>query len=101
MSVHYFGKKIDGTMARFFGNFSDDEFEEIIQQIGGILPKEWKAWHFEENEDITNSKRVQAFAKLPEIKIWHWSGGYYSIPREQVAEMLRGESKKTSETNKS
>lgn len=91
MGVHYFGKKMDGKLARFFGSFSDDEFEALIQENGLELPKGWKAWHFDDHENITNSKRVQAFAKLPEIKVLHWSGVYYSAPREKVAELFLAE----------
>ncbi|WP_163860367.1 hypothetical protein [Paenibacillus elgii] len=88
MGVHYFGMKIDGKRCRFFGRFSDDEFEAAVKQVGGELPKKWVAWHFNDGEDISNSKRVQAFAQIPEIKVRHWSGGYYSALREQVVDLL-------------
>lgn len=63
MGVHFIGVKQDGTMTRFTHEYTDEEFYSLIDDVGGILPTGWKAWHLEDGETLTNSKRVQAIAK--------------------------------------
>lgn len=84
MGVHYFGKRFAGKLGRFWGSFDDVKFEEALKEVGGKLPKGWVVWHFENGEDFKNSRRVQALAEIPEIKVRHWSGVYSSSDQEQV-----------------
>lgn len=65
MGVHYLGVKQDGIMARFSHEYTDDEFYSLVDEVGGFLPPDWKAWHLEDGEALLNSKRVQAIAKFP------------------------------------
>jgi hypothetical protein len=62
MGWHCFGVKFEGHRARLHGEFNDQEFAELTAKG---LPLGWFAWHFENTENIDNSKRVQEVAKLP------------------------------------
>lgn len=72
--VHYFGLVERGNRSRFYKEYSETEFEQLLEEIDGELPKGIIAWHLEENEVHTRSKRVQAIAKLPIVKgpIGNW-----------------------------
>jgi len=63
MGVHFIGVKQDGIMTRFTHEYTDADFHQLIDDVGGILPPGWKAWHLEDGETLRNSKRVQAIAK--------------------------------------
>ncbi|MEC0136149.1 hypothetical protein P4H94_04505 [Paenibacillus macerans] len=66
MGKHFFGIKEGNYRARFFKEYSDEEFYDLVlNDLGGDLPRGVFAWHLEDGEDIHNSKRVQAIAKLP------------------------------------
>lgn len=67
MANHYLGKRIDGRLTRFTQGFNDEQFEAMLERIGGNLPVGWVAWHFNDDETIRRSKRVQAVAKHPVI----------------------------------
>lgn len=88
MAKHFFGKMIDGVLGRFRPEFSDEEFEAAIAHNGGYLPQGWKAWHLEDNEVVTNSKRVQALSKRPEIRDSHWTGASIPMSHQRVIEEL-------------
>lgn len=63
MGVHFLGVKQDGCMTRFTHEYTDSEFYQLIEEVGGVLPPGWRAWHLEDGETSRNSKRVQAIAK--------------------------------------
>lgn len=84
MGKHYFGLKEGDFRGRFFRGFNDDEFEEMVfKQLGGVLPKGVFAWHLEDGENIHNSKRVQAIAKLPMVTgaVGNWLDPNIHLPK--------------------
>ncbi|MCY9763539.1 hypothetical protein M5X06_00290 [Paenibacillus alvei] len=62
MGVHFLGKIEQGVLVRFTYEYSDTQFFQLLERVGGYLPPNWKAWHLEDGETLTNSKRVQAIA---------------------------------------
>lgn len=67
MGTHYFGTIIDGQRGRFQGGISDAGFEELLNWLGGELPRGFIAWHLQDGETSRNSRRVQAIRSLPII----------------------------------
>src|SRR5690606_15009485 len=68
MNFHFIGMELENKqMGRFFGGWNDEEFNHIMNKLGGTLPKGFKVWHISEEEIERNSKRVQALKKLPYI----------------------------------
>lgn len=81
--VHYFGRRVNGQLQRYWPRFSDADFEETMGRLGWRLPVGWVVWHFDDGETIRESKRVQAVAKYPMASL-----GTQFPRREQVeAEM--------------
>lgn len=90
MSKHFFGIKLGDQRGRFYKEFTDQEFDALVfGQLGGRLPVGVFAWHLGDNEDITNSLRVQEIGKLP-IVTSSW-GGYWIEPEEALVKMARDE----------
>ena len=67
MANHFIGTTVGGQRARFNRELTEQEFQELLDRIGGELPKGFWAWHFEEDVDYKCSKRAQAVAKLPKV----------------------------------
>ncbi|MBT2293123.1 hypothetical protein J7E73_29220 [Paenibacillus albidus] len=65
MTKHFFGKTENEVRMRFLKKFTDEEFDKLMTELNGELPKGVFAWHLEDGETIENSMRVQAIAKLP------------------------------------
>lgn len=65
--VHFFGKKVDGKLGRFFGSYSEEEFETIMNKLDGTLPKDFVAWHMDWDEVDKGSKRIDEMKKIPLI----------------------------------
>jgi hypothetical protein len=91
MGVHILGVKQDGVMARFTHEYTDDEFYRLIDEIGGLLPPGWAAWHLDDGETLTNSKRVQAIStRVPSV-----IGIYGAQPSKVwIKEMLKDDVRK-------
>lgn len=86
MGKHILGVKRDGVMARFTHEYSDDEFYALVEEIGGVLPPGWAAWHLEDGEDYKNSKKALALmVRVPSII------GRYGVQASRVwiVEMLK------------
>lgn len=67
MAKHFIGTKVNGVRSRFNRELNDQEFEEMLNQIGGVLPKGFWVWHFEESIPYKDNKKAQAVAKLPVV----------------------------------
>jgi hypothetical protein len=69
MGKHFLGKKMDGKTCLYRTHvWNDEEFEQLIKEIGGFLPPTWMAWHLDNNETVASgSKRAAALAKLPSV----------------------------------
>ena len=65
MAKHFIGTKVNGVRSRFYRELSDQEFEEMLDLIGGELPEGFWAWHFDESIAYKNNVKAQAVAKLP------------------------------------
>lgn len=67
MAKHFIGTKVNGVRSRFNRELNDQEFEEMLNQIGGELPNGFWAWHFDESIPYKDNKKAQAVAKLPVV----------------------------------
>lgn len=94
MGKHFLGTKIDGKMGVFKTHcWNDEEFEKLVQEIGGFLPPHWVAWHLEDNETIQNSKKAQRLGELPSV-----IGQYGAEPSKRwIQVLLEDEMKKYKE----
>ncbi|MEK4983570.1 hypothetical protein [Bacillus sp. FSL K6-6540] len=88
MAKHYLGKRVEGVIGRFWPSFTDEEFETLLERIGGQLPRGWVAWHFEEGETIKNSKRVQIVGMRPLIKLNSPVYGLTHPTKEKLEEIM-------------
>lgn len=81
MAKHFIGTKVNGIRSRFNRELNDQEFEEMLNQIGGELPNGFWAWHFDESTPYKDNKKAQAVAKLPVVCTMI---GTYVDPVEEV-----------------
>jgi hypothetical protein len=67
MALHFIGVKDlkTGKRGRFFGSYDDKEFESLMEELGGNFPKNYFAWHIEQEEIDKGSKRIDEIKKLP------------------------------------
>lgn len=65
MARHFFGYIFDGgKIGRFAKEFDDAAFDEILQEIGGELPRRFIAWHYGDDETVLSSPRIAEFYRL-------------------------------------
>lgn len=61
MTIHILGKKEDSICIRYSYTYTDQEFKDLLQEVGGFLPIGWRVWNFDENETIYNSFSFREF----------------------------------------
>lgn len=89
MGKHFFGIKLGDKRGRFFGEFSDTDFDKLVYgRMGGRLPQNVFAWHLEDQEIKHNSRRVQAVGRLPIVIN---RAGYWADAEEELMKMVREE----------
>lgn len=88
MAKHIFGRRIDGKLGRFVGEYDDEKFQELTKDG---LPAGWVAWHFEEGETYDNSKRARAVAKVPVIVDFfgYWADAEQELKIERMIQGVR------------
>lgn len=64
---HIIGLRVLGRMGRFSKELSGREFHELLSEVGGVLPREFVAWHLANGETVQSSLRVKAIAQHPLI----------------------------------
>jgi hypothetical protein len=66
MAKHIITVKLaNGERARFHRVLDDSEFESLAADIGGVMPRRFKATHLEDGELIKGSARVDVLKEFP------------------------------------
>lgn len=55
----------EGIRVRFGQDLNDQQFDEIVSELGGYLPPRFSAAHVSEQEITSRGVRVQVLGKLP------------------------------------
>jgi hypothetical protein len=99
MGKHYFGYSDGSFTGRFHRKFSDDEFQALLNELGGELPRGILVWHLEDKENIENSERVRAIAQFPIVtgSFGNWLDPAIHLPKikSQQAREIPSDSKIT------
>lgn len=94
-TVHIIGKRFEeGKIGRFSSEFTDEQFDLLLNEIGGTLPQGFLAWHIALSELEKGSKRLERLKRYPVVTKFHPfadGGSTYANPLEELLSAKRRE----------
>lgn len=82
-TIHFFGKRFDGNkIGRFAMSCDDEEFDALMNELDGELPRGYMVWHIPQAEIEAGSKRIERLKEYPYVVQTTFLGTHNAIVRD-------------------